>query len=911
MNIDKVIDDLITGKIFVNFLNGLRANKLYIGITNLVTGNYSFSLGDNSVVNGDYSAAIGDNVHVAYKYIVNSYTQSTKKIFITGDVSSHFTFGDTLRGFEATVLNNFFDAVVQSSIFNTPNTEIIITIDAFGGNVSTPFWLINTDNQYGTPNNAVIVGKNAITNSTTIFGVGNGVKSTPKLAFEINTSGTTLLNGTGGVNILECYNSSGVLKGYVNQSGDYIPASGAYENTNNKDVTGGYVGLTLFKINFKNILNTFTSYFTNSNTASRIYTFKDSDGTIAFTSDITGTNSGTNTGDVTLATNSGLVFTSGQTGLYVGTPSSITTISTNSVTTNTHTHAISGFATGTGSATNANTGDETATSIATINHAVNAKTTLVDADEITGQDSALSFALMRVTCLNIYNYLLAKFNLVYTVLAGVITAKIYPPSDSVTALQFYKADGTTVVETIDTTNQYHYIKQVGTDATSTATQKSSGFLILEGSGWTGSAESKYTAYIRNVVSTSSNAVYNLVIYVGSSSFIFSQYGQLSLSNTIISTNNITTFASLFLMRNASNTINNGCSTDFSNYNSKICLRYGGMFTNHGAISGTADYILYGCPTQNSLGSIEIFRINSNSVFTFFQNIFSINGQSAQSITVQRNTTTSTAGNNLTIQAGGATTNGAISVLNSVPTNGGSGYAIGDTFNITTGGTGATGIVTAVSSTVVTAVVLMLNGSGYTTGTGKSTSKITGSGNDALTVNITTVLAATDLDGGRLQLNGGISTGTGKTSVRLLRNSRAATTGTTDNTTSDALIVPSEFNLTNSGANSLFTISLTTLNGTGGVIDFSIQTNDATNGQTYTGTVRYSARNKGGVYTSNITEDAETSKSLDTGTLTTAWSITTGTNVITIVLTPTSSLTPTSMKLFYTIKNNSVSTITQL
>jgi hypothetical protein len=73
------------------------------------------------------------------------------------------------------------------------------------------------------------------------------------------------------------------------------------ENTANKNATGGYAGLTLFKINFKNTLNTFTSFFTNSNTAARTYTFKDADGTIAFTSDITGTNSGTNTGDETAA----------------------------------------------------------------------------------------------------------------------------------------------------------------------------------------------------------------------------------------------------------------------------------------------------------------------------------------------------------------------------------------------------------------------------------------------------------------------------------------------------------------------------------------------------------------------------------------------------------------------------------
>jgi hypothetical protein len=48
-----------------------------------------------------------------------------------------------------------------------------------------------------------------------------------------------------------------------------------------KDATGGLVGLTLFKINFKNAANTFTSFLTNTNTASRTYTFPDYDATVA------------------------------------------------------------------------------------------------------------------------------------------------------------------------------------------------------------------------------------------------------------------------------------------------------------------------------------------------------------------------------------------------------------------------------------------------------------------------------------------------------------------------------------------------------------------------------------------------------------------------------------------------------
>jgi hypothetical protein len=63
----------------------------------------------------------------------------------------------------------------------------------------------------------------------------------------------------------------------------YVP-----ENVASKDASGGYAGLTLLKINFKNALNTFTSFFTNSNTAARTYTFQDRDGTIADDTDITG-----------------------------------------------------------------------------------------------------------------------------------------------------------------------------------------------------------------------------------------------------------------------------------------------------------------------------------------------------------------------------------------------------------------------------------------------------------------------------------------------------------------------------------------------------------------------------------------------------------------------------------------------
>lgn len=79
-----------------------------------------------------------------------------------------------------------------------------------------------------------------------------------------------------------------------------------FELVSKKDATGGYAGLTLFKINFKNALNTFTSFFTNSNTAARTYTFQDRDGTIADDTDLAGK---VNTAQVLTNVPSGAVFT--------------------------------------------------------------------------------------------------------------------------------------------------------------------------------------------------------------------------------------------------------------------------------------------------------------------------------------------------------------------------------------------------------------------------------------------------------------------------------------------------------------------------------------------------------------------------------------------------------------------------
>lgn len=53
-----------------------------------------------------------------------------------------------------------------------------------------------------------------------------------------------------------------------------------------RDEPGGVAGLTLFKLNMKNVLGTITSFFTNANTASRTYTLQDRSGTLADDTDL-------------------------------------------------------------------------------------------------------------------------------------------------------------------------------------------------------------------------------------------------------------------------------------------------------------------------------------------------------------------------------------------------------------------------------------------------------------------------------------------------------------------------------------------------------------------------------------------------------------------------------------------------
>jgi hypothetical protein len=170
----------------------------------------------------------------------------------------------------------------------------------------------------------------------------------------------------------------------------------------------------------------------------------------------------------------------------------------------------------------------------------------------------------------------------------------------------------------------------------------------------------------------------------------------------------------------------------------------------------------------------------------------------------------------------------------------------------------------------------------------------------------------NLDGGKLLLSSGISTGSGMTSTIIKRYTRDAS-ASTDNTQTDALVITSEKTLVDNTATSLFEVSLPSNSVAGGTIEYTVSATDGTDFQAHTGTVWYSACNKSGVYTTAISDEsnADSANISSSGTLSETWSILTGTNKITIQANFNSSLSTPTIKMYYFIHNGSVQTITQL
>ncbi len=144
-----------------------------------------------------------------------------------------------------------------------------------------------------------------------------------------------------------------------------------------------------------------------------------------------------------------------------------------------------------------------------------------------------------------------------------------------------------------------------------------------------------------------------------------------------------------------------------------------------------------------------------------------------------------------------------------------------------------------------------------------------------------------------------------------------TSGTSANPCVDRFVVKAApISLTSGVAAVVDDIALGTLAMTGGKIIWTILCTDGTDMQSVSGEVVFTAINKGGVYTTDIEtvssatpSDAITpvigwAKAVSAGTLTTAWSVVSGTSKVQVKVTSTTSLTPTKFLMYVTITNNS-------
>jgi len=156
--------------------------------------------------------------------------------------------------------------------------------------------------------------------------------------------------------------------------------------------------------------------------------------------------------------------------------------------------------------------------------------------------------------------------------------------------------------------------------------------------------------------------------------------------------------------------------------------------------------------------------------------------------------------------------------------------------------------------------------------------------------------------GTLILQPGASTGQGTATTRMKRYTRTAGSSTADNTTLDAIVIPAHQHLTNNSVTTLFTVPMAANTTWGGFLIFAIECTDGTNLQVHAGHSTIAAVNKAGVYTTQITDEPviDDANALSSGTLADTWSIATGTNEISIQLNANSSLTPTVLKVSYTL-----------
>lgn len=260
------------GGLSLYYLSGNYSNNVSIGLYalfNMTSGSSNVAIGSQA---GQYVTAYGSNLNANNSVYIGSLSRA----FATGQDNE--------------IVIGYFATGAGSNTVTLGNTSITKTI--LQGNVG----IGNT-----APGEFLSLGTAGTTKGVLSFAGNTSGKVIVQPAAAAGTWSLTLPTTAGTSGYVLSTDGTGItswVAGGGGGSGDMVLAS-AQTNTGVKTFLD-----TTMKL--RNVANTFDGSFVNTNTANRVYTLKDANGTLAFTSDITGTNSGTNTGDQTITLTGGV-----------------------------------------------------------------------------------------------------------------------------------------------------------------------------------------------------------------------------------------------------------------------------------------------------------------------------------------------------------------------------------------------------------------------------------------------------------------------------------------------------------------------------------------------------------------------------------------------------------------------------
>jgi len=162
---------------------------------------------------------------------------------------------------------------------------------------------------------------------------------------------------------------------------------------------------------------------------------------------------------------------------------------------------------------------------------------------------------------------------------------------------------------------------------------------------------------------------------------------------------------------------------------------------------------------------------------------------------------------------------------------------------------------------------------------------------------------TNVRGGTARIAPGVGTGSGGSGDLIAQTAPKGSSGTTANALVDRVYLYSiAKDLTDGSATGLFEVALPSGSHVGITVEATVNVENASDYQTRRVSMNLSAHNKGGTVTSSTPTEYGASALLDSGTLTTAWTVTNGTGKITVNLNADSDLaTQTRLNVRYQVR----------